>query len=211
MRGFAQAAADHNREVAKLQGCVDGADLTRRLADEAKGNPEQLIELLEGPPRRLVRDGDRLLQQGKAKDAVHQYRRVVTEYPHSGFADDALLRLAENALELGELQMAVLHLETLMERYSASSRMDKALWLLGNCHMLELVSSTDAKREEALRNHKRILREYKDGAHDWKADVIALVVAREKARLVFALLVEAHPSSHFRESAKKRLVLLRGQ
>ena len=68
----------------------------------------------------------------------------------------------------------------------------------------------DAQRIAAVRNYKRILREYEDGSKNWKAEVIQLVANKSKAIQCYRLLLKSFPDSSYADRAKKKLVELEG-
>jgi len=206
---FADILNEENRMGLDSAAPVEPANVVPVLMTVPDKEPAPLITQLEANPAELLRDGVALGRVGKTYLARETYQKIVDQYPHSGFADDALYKLAQDDYANLNYDAAVNRLNLLLERYYRSDLCDDALFMLGNCYVAKVVPS-DEQRMAAVRNYKEILRQYEDGSKNWKAEVIQLVVDKEKAVQCYRLLLASFADSPYAGREKKDLVELEG-
>ena len=105
----------------------------------------------------------RAVTAARAEDAERDYLRIVIEYPLSGRAEDALIRLAELEMMRGDRMRAQRHLQRLIvEHPNGASRARASYWLArvffdGNdlpraCNELNVARARAASADVELRN-----------------------------------------------------------
>ncbi|MHC4120883.1 MAG: outer membrane protein assembly factor BamD [Planctomycetota bacterium] len=201
---FSEIVETENARVARASQTNTTAENPPATASR---RPRSVIAELEADPAGLLRRAADFKRVGKGYRANQNYRSIVESYPHSGFADDALLNLAEDDYANLRYDECISKLNTLLERYYRSDDCDNALSLLGDCYLARVVP-TDARRMAAIRNYKQILAKYEDGSRNWKAEVIELVFNKQKAIECYGLLLDAFPDSPYAARAKKKLTEL---
>src|SRR5690349_17005411 len=141
-----------HRLVSQGQGAAGRALIDSLLATMPPGSPEHAEGLFW-----------RAVTAAKAEDAERDYLRIVIEYPLSGRAEDALIRLAELEMMRGDRMRAQRHLQRLIvEHPNGVSRARASYWLArvffeGNdlpraCNELNVARSKAAASDVELRN-----------------------------------------------------------
>ena len=141
-----------HRLVSQGQGAAGRALIDSLLATMPPGSPEHAEGLFW-----------RAVTAAKAEDAERDYLRIVIEYPLSGRAEDALIRLAELEMMRGDRVRAQRHLQRLIvEHPNGVSRARASYWLArvffdGNdlpraCNELNVARARAAAADVELRN-----------------------------------------------------------
>jgi cell division protein FtsN len=141
-----------HRLVSQGQGVVGRAMIDSLLTATAPGSPAYAEGLFW-----------RASTAVKAEDAERDYLRIVIEYPLSGRAEDALIRLAELEMMRGDRVRAQRHLQRLIvEHPNGASRARASYWLArvffdGNdlpraCNELNVARARASSSDVELRN-----------------------------------------------------------
>src|SRR5690349_5055393 len=141
-----------HRLVSQGQGAAGRALIDSLLATMPPGSPEHAEGLFW-----------RAVTAAKAEDAERDYLRIVIEYPLSGRAEDALIRLAELEMMRGDRMRAQRHLQRLIvEHPNGVSRARASYWLArvffeGNdlpraCNELNVARARASSSDVELRN-----------------------------------------------------------
>ena len=204
---FSNVTMESNRKATGVTSGENPSNVMKALSNNSAKQPAPIVAQLEGEPAELLRNAKALQHVGKSYRATQNYQRLLDQYPHSGFADDALLRLAEDDYTNLKYDECINKLHTLLERYYRSDYCDNALYILGNCYLAK-VNPTDDQRIAAVRNYRQILSEYEVDSTNWKAEVVWLVVNKEKATQCYRLLVQSFPDSPYTSEATMKLAKL---
>lgn len=90
--------------------------------------------------------------QGKPYEKVIELEELITSFPNSDFADDALYEIGITYLELGKMNESVSPFSQLIKNYAKSSDLINAAYL-----KLGLISYNQGDLQEAIRQYKQVL------------------------------------------------------
>ncbi len=90
--------------------------------------------------------------QGKPYDKMVELEQLVSDFPRSDYADDALYEIGKTSLDLGRLNEAAKPLRQLLDRYGSHSNLANAARL-----KLGLISYNQGDIQEAIRYYKQVL------------------------------------------------------
>ncbi|MCB9311567.1 MAG: tetratricopeptide repeat protein [Lewinellaceae bacterium] len=90
--------------------------------------------------------------QGKPYDKVIELEQLISSFPNSDFADDALYEIGNTYLELGKMKEAVAPFSKLVKSYRKTSDLVNAAYL-----KLGLIAYNQGDLQEAIRQYKLVL------------------------------------------------------
>lgn len=176
----------------------------KQLATKEGPSPYDLERQLEGAPKQLLAQAEQAKKLGRIRVALDVLQKLADTYPHSGYADDALLGLAIHDFEEFKFEAAAEKLEGFLDHYYMSDLTPKALYFLARSYDGS-PAQTDAQRAWAVRNYKTILKKYESDKTDWKQEVIQLAAKHHKAVEVYRILLRHFPGSPYAHKAQRRL------
>lgn len=90
--------------------------------------------------------------QGKPYEKVVELEELITSFPNSDFADDALYEIGTTYLELGKMNESIAPFSQLIKSYAKTSDLVNAAYL-----KLGLISYNQGDLQEAIRRYKQVL------------------------------------------------------
>jgi soluble lytic murein transglycosylase len=164
------------------------------------GDSDLLVKSLYQGARCLASNGDRA-------GAMALYTRIESEFPQHSYADDARLRAAEVATDLGDETLAGNLLKEIPDRYPQGDLVGEALWRLAfRAWRAGAWAEARGWLDENLRRipHEEVW--YAEGrAHYWKGRIFEKEGARDEAELAYGRAVREYPLSVYALMSLERL------
>lgn len=172
---------------------------------------------LQGPPRaddqarRLLEDGRTDLKNDRARQGLDALQTIVTGFPNSAFADDALLEMGRYAEEVEKnLTKAREVYDQIAKRYPQSDSAPGAYLQMGLIAFK--TAANQAAMDDALANFQRVIRLYPESRFVPHALVASAAVFRRGARYDSAIdaarrAVLDYPGSDLAADAQFELAL----
>jgi TolA-binding protein len=161
--------------------------------------------------RRLLEDGRTDLAQGRARQGLDALQTIVTGFPNSAYADDALLEIGRHAEEVEKnLTRAREVYDQIAKRYPQSDSAPGAYLQMGLIAFK--TAASQAAIDDALANFQRVIRLYPESRFVPHALAASAAVFRRGARYDSAVdaarrAVLDHPESELAPEAQFELAL----
>lgn len=159
--------------------------------------------------RRLLEDGRSDLANGRARQGLDALQTIVTGFPNSAYADDALLEIGRYAEEVEKnLVKAREVYDQIAKRYPQSDAAPGAYLQMGRIAFA--TAASQGALDDALANFQRVIRLYPESPFVAHALVSSAAVYRRAARYDSAIdsarrAVLDHPSSDIAPEAQYEL------
>lgn len=159
--------------------------------------------------RRLLDDGRRDLSQGRAQQALDAFQTIVTGFPASEYADDALLELGRYAEEVENDALRAREIYSqIAKKYPQGNAAPGAYLQMGRISFA--TASSQSALDEALANFQRVVRLYPESEFVPRALVGSAAALRRAGQFDAAIdaaqrAVLDHPSSEVAPEAQFEL------
>ena len=140
-----------------------------------------------------------LFRQKKFEEAIAQFGQIEKRYADHSYADDALLRAAEVATEMGKPKRAMAMLTELPTKYPAGDMVREAMWRVAKAAYIA------GDKKEALATLNRIVDTlgradiyYAEGrALYWRARILEQLKRVAEARVAYERCIRDYPLSYY--------------